>query len=59
MQTKSREPKPHSRCPLQQEAPMRHDLPRISKPVGGLQYMLPLLVIVALSLVLVGWLIVK
>jgi len=38
---------------------MRHDLPRISKPVGGLQYMLPLLVIVALSLVLVGWLIVK
>lgn len=38
---------------------MRHDLPRISKPIGGLQYMLPLLLVTILCLAVVGWLVIK
>lgn len=35
---------------------MRRDLPRISKPVGGLQYLLPLLMVLILCFSFVGWL---
>ena len=38
---------------------MHRDLPRISKPIAGLQYLLPLLIVLAICLTLVGWLIVK
>ena len=38
---------------------MHRDLARISKPIGGLQYMLPLLVVLSLCLTVVGWLMFK
>jgi len=34
---------------------MRRDLPRIAKPIGGLQFMLPLLIILILCLAAIGW----
>ncbi len=34
---------------------MRRDLPRISEPVGGLQYLLPLLIVLAICLTYFGW----
>ena len=38
---------------------MHRDLPRISKPVGGLQYMLPLLIVLGICLTFVGWIYLK
>jgi hypothetical protein len=38
---------------------MHRDLPRISKPIGGLQYLLPLLIILGLSVTFAGWLMFK
>lgn len=38
---------------------MRRDLPRFSMPVGGLQYILPLLIVLAICFTFVGWLVVK
>jgi len=38
---------------------MHRDLPRISKPIGGLQYMLPLVFVLSLCMVLVGWLLIR
>jgi len=34
---------------------MHRDLPRISKPIGGLQFMLPLLIVLTACLAVVGW----
>lgn len=38
---------------------MRRDLPRISKPIGGLQYLLPLLLVLALCVVFEGWIVIR
>ena len=38
---------------------MHRDLPRISTPVGGLQYMLPLLIVLTISLTFVIWLVIR
>ena len=38
---------------------MHRDLPRISKPIDGLQYMLPLLVVLSLCVAVVGWLMLR
>ena len=38
---------------------MRRDLPRISEPVAGLQYILPLVIVFSLGLLFVGWLMLK
>lgn len=38
---------------------MHRDLPRISQPVVGLQYLLPLLLVLAICVIFAGWLITR
>lgn len=38
---------------------MRRDLPRFPQPLGGLQYGLPLLLVLIICVVIVGWLVVR